>query len=202
MLTLDLNGQYVYYFENIRDAFWSGRNPLYSWARNLSGGYQGVIGYYLASPFTFIVILLPRKMIIESLMIMPVYNALALGKFDFSKPDYSLRTMFNPLELIATVLPNQYYSVNVDEGTRMYGRPEIYCGVLTFVLLPLFFMNKKIKRNNKIGYGFLIFVLLFSMFVKPVNMMWHGGQDPNWLPYRYSFLLSGSSAIPSLKPSA
>ena len=21
-------------------------------------------------------------------------------------------------------------------------------------------------------------------------MMWHGGQDPNWLPYRYSFLVS------------
>ena len=70
VLTLDLNGQYVYYFENIRETFWSGESPLYSWSRNLSGGYQGVIGYYLASPFTFIVILLPRSMIIESLMIM------------------------------------------------------------------------------------------------------------------------------------
>ena len=331
VLTLDLNGQYVYYFENIRDAFWSGRSPLYSWARNLSGGYQGVIGYYLASPFTFIVILLPRKMIVESLMIMqlckvgacgasfciyaqksknvkpipsvlfatmyalmayvsiqlidpmwvdgpiflpliilgleylvddgrkinfiiptalmfianfyigfmiaifvgiyfvyylffgtkrkydlkgyatvigrmalatgvvmlcsyimivPVYNALALGKFDFSKPDYSLRTMFNPLELLATFLPNQYYSVNVDEGTRMYGRPEVYCGVLSFVLAPLYFFNKNIKKNRKIGYGLLLFVMFFSMWIKPLNMMWHGGQDPNWLPYRYSFLVS------------
>jgi len=331
VLTLDLNGQYVYYFENIRDAFWSGRNPLYSWARNLSGGYQGVIGYYLASPFTFIVILLPRKMIVESLMIMqlckvgacgatfcvyaqkaknvkpipsvlfatmyalmayvaiqlidpmwvdgpiflpliilgleylvddgrkinyiiplaimfianfyigfmiaifvaiyfvyylffgtkrkfqfadylrvigrmilatgvvmlcsyimimPVYKALALGKFDFSEPDYSLRTMFNPLELIPTLMPNQYYSVNVDEGTRMYGRPEIYCGVLTFILVPLYFFNKNIKRNRKVGYGLLIFILFFSMWIKPFNMMWHGGQDPNWLPYRYSFLVS------------
>ena len=331
VLTLDLNGQYVYYFENIRDAFWNGRNPLYSWARNLSGGYQGVIGYYLASPFTFIVILLPRKMILESLMIMqlckvgacgaafcayaqksknvapipsllfstmyalmafvaiqlidpmwvdgpiflpliilgleylvddgrkinfiiptaimfianfyigfmvaifvgiyfvyylffgtkrkfdikgyavtigrmalatgvvllcsyimimPVYNALALGKFDFSTPDYSLRTMFNPLELLATFLPNQYYSVNVDEGTRMYGRPEVYCGVLSFVLTPLYFFNKNIKRNRKIGYGLLLFIMFFSMWIKPINMMWHGGQDPNWLPYRYSFLVS------------
>lgn len=331
VLTLDLNGQYVYYFENIRDAFWSGRNPLYSWSRNLSGGYQGVIGYYLASPFTFIVILLPRKMIIESLMIMqlckvgacgaafcayaqksknvppipsllfstmyalmafvaiqlidpmwvdgpiflpliilgleylvddgrkinfiiptalmfianfyigfmvaifvgiyfiyylffgtkrkfdlkgyavtigrmalatgvvllcsyimimPVYNALKLGKFDFSTPDYSLRTMFNPLELLATFLPNQYYSVNVDEGTRMYGRPEVYCGVLSFVLAPLYFFNRNIKRNRKIGYGLLLFIMFFSMWIKPINMMWHGGQDPNWLPYRYSFLVS------------
>ena len=333
VLTLDLNGQYIYYFEYLRDAFWGDSSIFYSWSRNLSGGFMGIIGYYLASPFTLIVMLLPRKMILESVMIMqmtkvgaagltfciyaqkskklkplqsimfstmyammayvviqlidpmwidgpiflpliilgveylvddgrklnfiiptaimfvanfyigfmiaifivfyflyyvffgtqrkfkgvsdyfnvfvrmgisaavtvmcsiimilPVYNALALGKFDFTEnPDYSLRAMFNPVELVPCLLPNQYYSVNVDEGTRMYGRPEIYCGVLTFVLLPLFFMNKKIKRNNKIGYGFLIFVLLFSMFVKPVNMMWHGGQDPNWLPYRYSFLLS------------
>lgn len=332
VLTLDLNGQYVYYFENIRRCFWEGESMLYSWARNLSGGYQGVIGYYLASPFTWIVILMPRKLIIEALMIMqlckvgacgvsfcayaqnsknvpalqsvifstmyalmafvaiqlidpmwidgpiflplvilgveylvddgrkadyiiplaimfianfyigfmiaifvalyfvyylffgakrefkgindyakvfgrmvlstgvvllcsyimimPVYNALALGKFDFSEPDYSLRTMFKPIELLPTLFPNQYYSVNVDEGTRMYGRPEIYCGVLSFVLAPLYFFNKKITKNRKIGYGLLLFVMFFSMWVKPLNMMWHGGQDPNWLPYRYSFLVS------------
>ena len=61
VLTLDLNGQYVYYFEAIRDAFWGGRSALYSWERNLSGGFQGVIGDYLASPFTLIVILLPER---------------------------------------------------------------------------------------------------------------------------------------------
>lgn len=332
VLTLDLNGQYVYYFENIRETFWSGESPLYSWSRNLSGGYQGVIGYYLASPFTFIVILLPRSMIIESLMIMqlckigacgatffayayhaknvkplqsvifavmyaqmsyvaiqlidpmwidgpiflplvilgleyliedgrkinyiiplaimfianfyigfmiaifvalyfvyylffgakrkfngisdyaktigrmvlstgvvlmcsyimimPVYNALALGKFDFSVPDYTMKTMFNPIELLPTLMPNQYYSVNVDEGTRMYGRPEIYCGVLTLVLVPLYYSIKDIKTNRKIGYSFILLVMFISMWIKPVNMMWHGGQDPNWLPYRYSFLVS------------
>ena len=332
VLTLDLNGQYVHYFEAIRDAFWGGRSLLYSWERNLSGGFQGVIGYYLASPFTLIVILLPRKMILESLMIMqlckigasgvtfsvyarrskgvdnlssvifgtmyaliafnaiqmidpmwldgpiflpliilgveylvddgrklnyiiplailfianfyigymvaifvaiyficyvffgserkfrgmedylkvfglmalatcivmmlsyimigPVYHALSLGKFDFSKPDYTFRTMFNPIELVPTLLPNQYYSVNVDEGTRLYGRPEIYCGVLTVTLLPLFYLSKSIRRNRKIGYSLLITILFFSMWIKPINMMWHGGQDPNWLPYRYSFLLS------------
>lgn len=332
VLTLDLNGQYVYYFENIRRCFWSGENPLYSWSRNLSGGYQGVIGYYLASPFTFIVILLPRSMIIESLMIMqlckvgacgatffayahhgknvrpipavifatmyaqmsyvaiqlidpmwidgpiflplvilgleylvddgrkinyiiplaimfianfyigfmiaifvaiyfvyylffgakkkfsgvtdyaktigrmilatgvvlmcsyimimPVYNGLSLGKFSFSVPDYSLKTMFKPLELLPTLFPNQYYSVNVDEGTRMYGRPEIYCGVLSVVLIPLYYMNNKIKTNRKIGYSFILVIMFLSMWIKPINMMWHGGQDPNWLPYRYSFLVS------------
>ena len=140
--------------------------------------------FFVMGISTFVVLLC------SIIMILPVYNALALGKFDFSVPDYSFRTMFKPLELIATLLPNQYYSVNVDEGTRFYGRPEIYSGVLTLILFPLFYWNKKVTLKNKIGYTALAAVLFVSMYIKPINMMWHGGQDPNWLPYRYSFLVS------------
>lgn len=325
VLALDLNGQYIYYFEAFRDAFWGDNSFFYSWSRDLSGEFMGIIGYYLASPFTLIIVLLPRTMILESLMIMqlckigaagltfavyvrnskgikplqsvifstcyammsyaviqlidpmwldgivflpliilgvehfiddgrklnyiiplavmfianfyigymtaifvaiyffyylffgterklklydyikiflwfgiatavvlmlsafmilPVYNALSLGKFEFSQPDYSLKTQFSPIELVPTLLPDQYYSVN------MQGLPEIYCGVITLVLLPLFYMNSKIKFNKKIGYTFMVFALFFSMYIKPVDMLWHGGQTPNWLPYRYSFLMS------------
>lgn len=332
VLALDLNGQYIYYFEAIRDAFWGDGSVFYNWSRNLSGEFMGITGYYLASPFTLIVILMPRSMILEAMMIMqlckvgaaglifciyaqksknvkplqsilfstmyammsyvaiqlidpmwidgpvflpliilgveyliddgrklnyiiplaimfiaefyigymiaifvaiyffyylffgtkrkfknageyfktfirmalstivvlmcsifmilPVYNGLSNGKFNFSHPDFSYKHMFELLELIPTLLPNQYYSVNVDEGSRLYGRPEIYCGVLTLTLLPLFFMNKKIKANRKIGNGLITLIMVISMYVKPINMLWHGGQDPNWLPYRYSFLLS------------
>ena len=52
MLCLDLNGQYVYYFEALRDAFWGDGSIFYNWSRNLSGEFMGIIGYYLASPFT------------------------------------------------------------------------------------------------------------------------------------------------------
>ena len=70
VLALDLNAQYVYYFEALHDAFWGDGSAFYSWSRNLSGEYMGIIGYYLASPFTLIVMLLPRKMILTSLLIM------------------------------------------------------------------------------------------------------------------------------------
>lgn len=326
VLALDLNGQYIYYFEALRDALWGDGSIFYNWSRNLSGEFMGIIGYYLASPFTLIVMLLPRTMILESMMIMqlckigsagltfmiyatrskkvqplqsllfstmyalmgyaviqlidpmwidgivflplimlgieyliddgrkinyiiplavmfvanfyigfmiaifvaiyfffylffgsekkfrggdyskiilrmglstvvvlmcsaimilPVYNALSLGKFDFSgTPDYSFKTQFSPIELVPTLFPNQYYSVN------MQGLPEIYCGVLSLVLLPLFYINTKVTKKRKIGYSAVILILLTSMYIKPIDMMWHGGQTPNWLPYRYSFLLS------------
>ncbi len=326
VLCLDLNGQYIYYFEAIRDAFHGDGSILYNWSRNLSGDYMGIIGYYLASPFTLIVILLPRTMILGAMLIMilcklgcasvamfhylrrskglqpmyavilslmysmcaygiiqtidpmwldgmvflpliclgveylvddgrklnyiiplaimcvanfyigfmcciftafyflyyvcfasdklkydvkslalmlgrmviatavammcaafmilPVYNALSLGKFDFTTPDYSFRTQFDPLEFIAQFAVNQYNSVNVE------GKPEIYCGVLAFLFLPLFYLNNRIRTRKKLGYTFLIAVMFLSMYIKPIDMLWHGGQVPNWLPFRYSFIFS------------
>lgn len=346
VLCLDLNGQYVYYFEALRDAFWGDGSIFYSWSRNLSGEFMGIIGYYLASPFTLIVLLLPEKFMLSSLLIMqlcklgaagvtfnyflqkrrgvkplsallfstmyammayaviqmidpmwldglvflplimlgieymvddgrrlhyiiplaimcvanfyigymicffvvlyflfylffgsekkrkaydyftvivrtiyssiialacaafmllPVYNALKLGKFEFTDPDYSFRFQAFPLsqkllenaqdspllvllcdllDMIPQLLPAQYDSVNVQ------GKPEIYCGLLTVVLLPLFYMNKKISGKKKIGYSAIVLVMVACMMITPVDMMWHGGQVPNWLPFRYSFLLS------------
>ena len=392
VLCLDLNGQYVYYFEAIRDAFHGDGSILYNWSRNLSGGYQGVIGYYLASPLTLIVVILPRTMILGALyimiltklglasvtmsyylikskhckpltavmlgtmfgmcaygviqtidpmwldglvclpmiilgieylvddgrkanfiiplalicianfyigfmccifsaiyyltyviflspkmdmdakpfldgiigyiiciaiavfgflwfkaekgtqnkttfrtvliglvialvvyagyyffivkkeerkeankiwfaafrmilaagvavciaafMILPVYNALALGKFDFTKPDFSFKAQFEPLEFVAQFCVNQYNSVNVE------GKPEIYCGVLAFLTFPLFFFNARIPLRKKLGYAFIVIIMFLCMYVRPIDMLWHGGQMPNWLPFRYSFTFS------------
>ncbi|MBR3629817.1 MAG: YfhO family protein, partial [Oscillospiraceae bacterium] len=50
--------------------------------------------------------------------------------------------------------------------------------------------DSKIPVRQKLGYGFLLCVMFFSMYIKPVDMWWHGGQVPNWLPYRYSFIIS------------
>lgn len=66
-------------------------------------------------------------------MLLPVYNALKLGKFDFTQPDFSYATQFSPLDFFPQLMAAQYDSVNVQ------GLPEIYCGLLTVVLVPLFF---------------------------------------------------------------
>ena len=79
MLCLDLNGQYVYYFEALRDAFWGDGSIFYNWSRNLSGEFIGIIGYYLASPFTLIVLLLPEKFMLSSLLIMQLCKLGAAG---------------------------------------------------------------------------------------------------------------------------
>ena len=68
-LVLDLNGQYVYYYEAYRDAFWGDGSFIYDWSRNLSGEMFGIFAYYLASPYMLIIYLLPRAMMPVSIMI-------------------------------------------------------------------------------------------------------------------------------------
>ncbi len=327
VLVLDLNGQYVYYFENLRDAFWGNGSLLNSWSRNFSGEIIGIFAYYLASPFTLIVMLLPRGFMTGSLLIMqlckvgtagitfcyylknsrktstsaallfsnlyslmgymvvqlmdpmwldgliylplicfgiekmieqkkwlefiiplalmfvanfyigwmiaifailyfivyyffaseetvpykfkhfimsgvkfagggilaaacaawlllPLYYSLSLGKFEFSTPNFDMTTQFTFADFFITLLPNVY------DTCRPEGSPVVYCGVMTIILIPLFFMNDNIKLRQKIGYGVLALSVILSMYMSTVDLVWHGLQVPNWLPYRYSFTFS------------
>ena len=326
VLVLDLNGQYVYYFENLRDVLHGNGSPFISWSRNLSGEIVGMFAYYLASPFTLIPMLLPRSMMTESLLIMqlckvgtasvtfnyylrhskgckhstsmlfgilyslmgymivqlmnpmwldgliylplivygiekiiddnswlrfiiplalmymahfyigwmitffsviyflyyyfagkknyvnsfksfffagvkfaaggviaamaaawvllPLYNSLKLGKFEFSTPNYSVKTQFDFLDFFKNLLPNTY------DTCRPEGSPVVYCGVLTVILIPLFFLNSKIRFRQKMGMGAVLMTILLSMYLSTADLAWHGFQVPNWLPYRYSFTFS------------
>lgn len=324
VLSLDLNGQYVYYYDHMYDVIYGGESLFYSWSRNLSGEWMGIIGYYLGSPFNWIVWLFPRNCILEGLltmmcvkvgaiglcmsvylsrakkmkkltvivfsicyalcaytivqtmnpmwldgvmalpiiclglerfidqgrfrllvvawvyafvtcfyigfmlaifsiiyflfymiitrqeeardhffkkmfgalglgitavmiscfMLIPVYVSLSYGKFEFSTPNYELVENFPLIELFDKILPNSYDTV------RMTGLPFLYCGVITILLLPAYFLHKNIRRGEKIGYAAVMLLLVLCMYIRPVDMMWHGGQMPNWLPYRYSFILS------------
>ena len=67
VLVLDLNGQYVYFFEALRDAIWGEGSIIYSFERALSGEFLGIFAYYLASPFSLIVALFPKSAMQEAL---------------------------------------------------------------------------------------------------------------------------------------
>ena len=79
VLSLDLNGQYVYYYDHMYDVLYGEESVFYSWSRNLSGEWMGIIGYYLGSPFNFIVWLFPRNAILEGLLTMMCVKVGAIG---------------------------------------------------------------------------------------------------------------------------
>ena len=323
VLVLDLNGQYVSYYEMLRDAIWGDRSLIYSWSRNLSGETLGIFGYYLASPFMWIVVLLPRRFLLGALEIMelakvgccglsmgyylrksrgakessqiifatsyammtyivvelmnpmwidgmiwlpvilygierlvdegrmlpfilpltvmfishfyigymigffcalyfiyyifsrpghaiaprwfisglkfaasaaisvlgsaivliPVYNSLSLGKLEFSDPDFTPKAQFDIVQFLSKLFANSYDTVKPE------GLPMIACGTIIMILLPLFFLNTKIRPKEKLSAAGLMLAVFLSMYVSTVDIAWHGFQVPNWLPYRYSFTL-------------
>lgn len=340
VLALDLNAQYVYYFDYIYDVLAGDESLFYSWSRNLSGEFVGIIGYYLASPFNIFVWLWDRTWITEGLltmmlvkagacglttalllkkhrgysetttvvfslmyalcgyfvvqtmdpmwldglialplvvmgvervcdkrrfklyvlslvyvfvanfyigymvgifsalyffyylasgkstnkrfgeycgavlmygaasvsailmscfMILPVYKSLSNGKFEFSVPDYSLAENFDFADTFIKLFPISYDTV------RMEGMPALYAGTLALVFVVIYFMSRKFPARERISGAVLIGLLFLCMYIRPVDMMWHGGQMPNWLPYRYSFIISflivlfGASAFEHIK---
>ena len=79
VLILDLNGQYVSFFEELRNKLLGGGSLLYSWSRTLGGEFLGIFAYYLASPFSLIVCLFPASLITEALLLMFMLKAGACG---------------------------------------------------------------------------------------------------------------------------
>lgn len=68
LLALDLNAQYIYYYEGFRDAVLGDGGLLYSWSRTLGGESMGLNAYYMGSPFMLTYLLFPKRYITEALL--------------------------------------------------------------------------------------------------------------------------------------
>ncbi len=79
VLTLDLQAQYVYYFEALRRLLTEGGSWLYSFERTLGGEMMGIISYYCASPFNLIFVLFPKNMMADAVMFMQLTKVGAMG---------------------------------------------------------------------------------------------------------------------------
>ena len=330
VLVLDLNGQYVYFYEGLRSIFWGEGTLFYSFCRALGGEFMGMYDYYVASPFALIVNLFPKALIQEALLcifllktalcsvtmsfylykhsisknklviitfgimyalssyciiqqhnsmwidavlwlpilvyaieemikrgpfrlyvfalaislisnfyigymvciftvaycfyyyfahnqnnennptgeknhflrsvgrvavwsvlavgiaafiILSARYSLSLGKDEFSNPNWEVTQKFNLFELLYKFLPSSYDTV------RPAGLPFVYCGVLTLMLVPAFFLSKKISNREKIAAALFILFFVGSFATSTLDLIWHGFQKPNWLNYRYSFML-------------
>ena len=120
---------------------------------------------------------------IAAFIVFTAYYSLTFGKTDFSDPNWAFTSRLNFLELLYKFLPSSYDTV------RPAGLPFVYCGVLTLLLVPMFFFNKKFHTGEKVAYAVLITIFVFSFATSSIDLVWHGFQKPNWLNNRYSFML-------------
>ena len=333
VLVLDLNAQYVYFYEALRDFVWGDNSLLYSFTRQLGGEFMGIYAYYVASPLSYIVALFPKERILEALLcifllktglcgytcgyylskitkseklnkanvvvfsimyalcsyaivhqnnsmwidaliwlplltysieqmikyrkfklyvislavtimsnfyigymvciyvvlyffyyyvaqsangannpigekthfaksllriivysvmavgisaviILTAYYSLTFGKTTFTDPSWKFDIKMDLMDYLTKFLPGSYDTV------RRAGLPFVYCGVLTLFMLPVYFISNKISNREKIMSGVMIAIFSLSFMITVVDLVWHGFQEPNWLNYRYSFMLS------------
>lgn len=83
-----------------------------------------------------------------------------------------------------------------DFNTHLFrSYPAAYTGVLTLVILPLFFLAKKITKKEKIAAGIVAGFMLVSFNVPFLDYLWHGLRFPTNYPFRQAYLFSVIAVI-------
>lgn len=119
-----------------------------------------------------------------AIILLTVVYSLSLGKSDFTTPSYAPTLRFDFFTFLSKLMPAVYDTVEPE------GFPFIFCGTLTVILLPLYLLNRRFRRRERVSSFLLLLAFYFSMCINTVDILWHGGQTPNWLNYRYSFMFS------------
>lgn len=138
---------------------------------------------HLAKSFLRIVFFSVLALAIAAVVLLSAYYSLTFGKTNFSTTTWNFGLKFDLLDMFVKFLPCSYDTV------RPEGLPFVYCGMLTLLLLPIYFCSKKFSARERIFSGVLVAIFLLSFVIRPIDIIWHGFQNPNWLNYRYSFML-------------
>lgn len=181
VLVLDLNGQYVYFFEAMRDVFQGTASPFYSWYRALGGEFSGIYAYYVASPFSFLSIFFPENGITEFLWVMTLLKVGSSG-FTFAYYLYKSRPS-KPLNMIifSTCYALSSYAI-VQANNTMWidaliylpiimlgienivnrGRYMMYCGFLALCFIANFYIGWMVAIFSTL-YFFYYYIAKYPM---------------------------------------
>lgn len=117
-----------------------------------------------------------------AVLLLPVAKAMLTSDFHGGSFPSEIEVYFNGLEVLA----RHVVMLPTERGLDHW--PNLYCGVLAFVLVPIYLFHKKISLKEKIGKSLLLVIMLLSFSVNILNFIWHGLNYPNSLPARHSFL--------------
>ena len=70
------------------------------------------------------------------------------------------------------------------------GLPNVYCGILSVMLMFLFLLAKGVSLREKICSVALLVFFNMSFIIRQLDYIWHGFHFTNMIPYRFSFLYS------------
>lgn len=139
---------------------------------------------FLKSGFTFAFSSLAAAGLVAFALI-PVYFCLKSCSATSGTFPEDYKSYFSIFDFLANHL------ASVNPTIRSSGEdvlPNVYCGIATLILVPLYLFTRSVTVKEKVAYVGLLGVLYFSFNINILNYIWHGFHYPNDLPYRQSFM--------------
>lgn len=125
--------------------------------------------------------------LLVAVCILPLLEVLSGSSATNGNAPTELKKYFTVFDFLANHLA---YSSPTIRSSGSEVLPNVYCGILTLILVPLYLFCDKISSREKIANVVLLGVLYFSFNINYLNYFWHGFHFPNDLPYRFSFMYS------------
>ena len=119
-----------------------------------------------------IVLSVPAAILFSAPVLFPAFDRLLLSFLDLS-----FKQSYNLIEFFGKMLPATYDGLF---GNRF---PYLFIGMLPLLLLPIFFLSKKIPVREKVAFGVLLFVLYFTFSVNVLAAFWDIFADPDGYSY-------------------
>ncbi|HHX37210.1 MAG TPA: YfhO family protein, partial [Clostridiaceae bacterium] len=120
---------------------------------------------------------------VSAILSIPTYLSLQLTSASTDKFPEVWAMRFSMFDFIGRHLPAMPPSIRD-------GLPNVYTGVLTFALIPLYIGAKHIRLGEKLLHLIFLVFMFISFNLNGLDFIWHGMHYPNQLPYRYSFVYS------------
>ncbi len=119
--------------------------------------------------------------------ILPVYFILMNCSATSGTFPTEFKTYFSIFDFLANHLAYLDPTIR-SSGTDVL--PNVYCGMLTVMLVPLYIFSNKISIKEKVMSIGVMGVMFASFYTNYLNYIWHGFHFPNDLPYRFSYMYS------------
>ncbi|MBQ3431788.1 MAG: YfhO family protein [Clostridia bacterium] len=120
-------------------------------------------------------------------VLIPVYKILTASSATKDTFPTDFKLYFDIYDFVAAHLASLEPTIRSSGGDVT---PNIYCGIITVLLFPLYLMNKRIGWKEKVLNVILLGGIFLCCNFNGTNFILHGFHYPNDLPYRFSFMYS------------
>jgi len=110
-----------------------------------------------------------------------LFNLFLTASSDSAFPG-SFTAYYNLLEMLSKSV------INTEPAVFSGHFPNIYATMALFLLVPLYWISRRVPVREKAGKTILVCILAVSFMFNVPTYIWHGFHFPNSLPCRYSFI--------------